>query len=360
MLYTVIMAGGQGTRLWPLSRKNAPKQLQALASNKSLIQETYERLLPIVGSPEQIIVSTNPTYVREIKKQLPKVPKKNFIIEPFPMNTAAACILTSAILAKREPNPMVLIAYSDHAINNDKRFKEIILGAETILGQNPESILTIGIEPTRPDTGLGYIQFGKEVTDSDNLRAFKVKRFVEKPDLKTAEKYLASFEYLWNTGLFMWHANHLLNLAQKLMPQTYEAIAKITEAWGTASQEKTLKDEYAKVEKTSIDYGIMEKTKDILVVPADFGWSDIGSWGTLYELLSNIQEKDTISRGHHVGHEDENTLVFAGDKLIATVGLKDIVVVDTPDALLICNRHRSQEVKNLLGKLEGMKKEKYL
>ena len=360
-MYAVIMAGGQGTRLWPLSRKNAPKQLQALSSEKSLIQETYERLLDVVGSPEKIIISTTPVYAKRIEEQLPNVPKENYIVEPFPMNTAAACILNTAVLAKRESNPIVLFSPSDHAIKNKDRFKEILLGAENVIKNNSNQILTLGIEPNKPDTGLGYIQFGKEITENGNeIRAFKVKRFVEKPNLKTAEKYVASFDYLWNAGMFMWHTDHLLGLAKEFMPETAKSIEKIAETWGTPHAKEVLEKEYAKVEKTSIDYGIMEKTKDILVVPADFGWSDIGSWATLYELLAEIQGDGVISRGHHVGHGDENTLVFAGEKLVATVGLKDVVVIDTPDAILVCNRHKSQEVKNLLGKLEEMKKEEYL
>ncbi|MFA5927178.1 MAG: mannose-1-phosphate guanylyltransferase [Patescibacteria group bacterium] len=361
MLYGVIMAGGQGTRLWPLSRAKAPKQLHSLASEKSLIQETYDRLLPMVKTPDRIYVSTNPLYAERIKEQLPDVPEENYIIEPFPMNTAAACILATAVLSKRADNPVIFFAYSDPAIKDEARFREIVLAGEKILEDRPNNILTVGINPTKPDTGLGYIQFGKEITENGSeIRAFKVKRFVEKPDLKTAEKYVASFDYLWNSGMFMWHTDYLLKLAEEFMPDTHKTIMGIADAWDTPNRDEILAKEYAKVEKTSIDYGIMEKTKDILVIPGDFGWSDIGSWGTLYELLSDMTDSNVVSRGHHIGHNDTNCLVYAGDKLVATVGLEDVVVIDTPDALLICNRHKSQEVKDLLSKIKEAGEEEYL
>ncbi|MEK9156303.1 MAG: sugar phosphate nucleotidyltransferase [Patescibacteria group bacterium] len=361
MFYAVIMAGGQGTRLWPLSRIKAPKQLHALASEKSLVREAHDRLIPMVKTPRRIYVSTNPLYADRIGKQLPGVPKENYIIEPYPMNTAAACILATAILAQKANNPTVFFAYSDPAIKDEARFQEIILAGKKILDSHPNHILTVGINPTKPDTELGYVQFGKEITKDDNgIRAFRVKRFVEKPDLKTAEKYVASFDYLWNSGMFMWHTDYLLKLANEFMPKTYQAIMKIAQAWNTPEHETVLAREYAKVENTSIDYGIMEKTKDIIVVPGDFGWSDIGSWGTLFELLSEIQAKPVVSRGHHISCDDNNCLVMAGDKLIATVGLEDVVVIDTKDAVLICNRHKAHKVKDLLGKLKEAGKEEYL
>ncbi|OQA04608.1 MAG: Mannose-1-phosphate guanylyltransferase 1 [bacterium ADurb.Bin400] len=360
MLYAVIMAGGQGTRLWPVSRKKLPKQLQRLASNKSLIQETYDRLSPIFPD-DRIVVSTTPEYASEIKMQLPQIPEKNYVLEPFANGNAAACGLVSAVLNERDKDSSAVFLPADHAIKNAEQFQNILEFADRLISDYPNHIITIGIEPTKPDTGLGYIQIGKELdVEEDNLRAFKVKRFVEKPSLDRAKRYVSSWQYLWNAGMFVWRTDHILDLFNSYMPETKKVLDRIVGHWDKDDREVVLAAEYDKTENTSVDYGIMEKTKDILVVPGDFGWSDIGSWGTLFELLAEINDARVISRGHHLSCNDENCLVFANDKLVATVGLEDTVVIDTEDALLICNRHKAHQVKDLLTQLKEQNKEEYL
>lgn len=353
------MAGGQGTRLWPLSRIKKPKQLQAITSEKAMIRETYERLLPKF-KPEEIFISTIPTFLDEIKKQIPEIPDENYIVEPCLMGNAAACGLVSMVINKRKKDEAVIFLPSDSIVQNKKDYIKTIDFAEKLIAKYPKHILTVGINPNKPDVNLGYIQMDSQINDDDDIKAFSIKRFVEKPNIKDAQKYLASWDYLWNAGIFVWKTDHILNLFKKNLAKTYEVLSTIGDAIGTANEKKVLEAEYSKAENTSIDYGILEKTKDILVIPADFGWNDVGSWGSLLEVLSKIHNTDVITRGHHIGIDNKNCLILGNDKLIATVGLKNIVVIDTPDALLICNSKESHKVKDLLVKFKEEGKHLYL
>lgn len=358
-MYAVIMAGGSGTRLWPLSRQKKPKQLHAFIGDKSLIRETFERLLPQFAV-DNIFISTTTEYAPEIQKHLPELPPQNFIIEPYPMNTAAACGLATKIIDKKEKNATVVFLPSDHTIADSAKFLQILEFADNLSDKYPKHILTIGINPTKPDTGLGYIRMDSQIEKSDGLRAFSVKKFIEKPNLEKAKEYVASWEYLWNAGIFMWKTDHMIDLLAKNMPSTNEVLDKIVASWGTPDFKKTLEENYKKVENTSIDYGVMEKSSDILVIPGDFGWSDVGSWGSLLEVLTDQYKTDLISKGNHIGIDDSNCLVMANEKLIATVGLKDIVIIDTPEAMLICNSKQSGKVKDLLNKMKDEGKHLYL
>lgn len=358
-MYAVIMAGGQGARLWPLSRQKNPKQLHAFAGDKPLVRETYERLTKQFSN-EEIIISTTPEFVDSIRKIIPEIPKENFIVEPKPMNTAPACGLVSKILNLRDPNSTVVFLPSDHMIGDNKKFLEILAYADEMIEKNPEHIIQIGINPTRPDTGLGYIQMDSQVDTKNDLKTFSVKRFIEKPTFEKAEEYLHSWEYLWNAGMFVWKTRFILELFEKNMPDTFSILEKIGAAVGTDEEERIINLEYKNVERISIDYGIIEKTTDLLVIPGNFGWSDIGSWGTLLQVLSEMHDTQVISKGNHIGINDKNCLVLAGEKLIATIGLSNIVVVDTPDAMLICNSEESQDVKELLVKFKADGKYLYL
>lgn len=354
-MYAVIMAGGTGGRLWPLSRRKKPKQFHALLSEKTIIRETYERLLPMFPVKE-IFISTNPDFAKEVKKCLPEIPTKNYIIEPFQMGNAAACGLVSEFLYHRDPKSIAFFVPSDQHILNNKKYIETIRYGKKIAEEHSKHILTIGITPTKPDTGLGYIQKNKLIDD----KAFSVKRFVEKPDLTTAQKYLDSGQYLWNSGMFIWHTEYILSLFKKYLPKTYKLLDEIGQNIGQKNYSIILNTLYKKVENTSIDFGIIEKTKRIFVIPADFGWSDVGSWGSLLEVLSSTKNVKLISSGHHVGIDSSECLIFAKEKLVATVGLKNIVVIDTPDAILICNSQESHKVKDLIEELKKQKKDKYL
>ncbi|MEI6498357.1 MAG: sugar phosphate nucleotidyltransferase [bacterium] len=358
-MYAVIMAGGQGARLWPLSRQKKPKQLHSFAGDKPLVRETYERLTKKFADKD-IIVSTTPEFVDEIKKMLPEICDENYIVEPKPMNTAPACGLVSKILNMRDPNSSVIFLPSDHMITENKKFLHILDYADQMIEKYPEHIITIGINPTRPDTGLGYIQMDSQIDNHNDLKTFSVKRFVEKPNLEKAEEYLHSWEYLWNAGMFVWKTRFILELFETNLPETYRALEAIAGAVGSENEAEVIKKEYLKVDKISIDYGIIEKTNNLLVIPGNFGWSDIGSWGTLLQVLSEMHETEVISKGNHIGINDANCLILAGEKLIATVGLSNTVIIDTPDALLVCNSEKSQDVKELLNKFKADGKHLYL
>ncbi|MDO8444096.1 MAG: sugar phosphate nucleotidyltransferase [bacterium] len=358
-MYAVIMAGGQGTRLWPLSRQKRPKQLHSLVGEKSLIVETFERI-SLTLDPKNIFISTTPEYLIEIKKHLPEVSADNFITEPYPMGTAAACGLVSKIISLRDSNAIVALIASDAYVKNKKRFAEVLKYAGEVCATNPNHIITIGIKPDRPEVGYGYIHLGKKHGSKSDMSAYEVERFVEKPDLETAEKYLKSGEYLWNTSMFIWKTSLILDLIEKDLPKTSKALDKIAGEYGKAGYAKALEKHYRETDDTSIDYGIMEKNKNILVVPGDFGWSDVGTWNTILEVLSEINGVDVVSRGHHISVNDSNILVMAGEKLIATVGLKDVVVIDTPDALLICKSSQAHRVKEVISRLKDENKHQYL
>jgi len=358
-MYAVIMSGGQGTRLWPLSRQKKPKQLHALAGEKPLIRETYERLLPVFKA-EQIIISTIPEFVEEIKKLIPEIPEENYVVEPVLMGNAAACGLVTKVLNIRDPKSAAVFLPADHIISDKKTFIKTIEFAEELITKYPKHVLTIGVNPTKPDVSLGYIRMDSQIAGDGDLKAFTVKEFVEKPDLQTAKKYVSSWDYLWNAGMFIWQTDHMLKLFKQNLPKTFGALEKIGKALGSSDEKKVLKEEYKEVDNTSIDYGILEKTKDILVIPADFGWSDVGSWGSLLEVLGAMHGTNVITRGHHIGVDNENCLVMANDKLIATVGLKNIAIIDTPDAILICDSSKSHKVKDLLNKFKEEGKHLYL
>ena len=351
--YAVIMAGGLGGRLWPLSRRKKPKQLHSLMTEEPMISDTYKRLLPVFDA-DKIIISTIPKYLAEIRKILPNIPEKNYIVEPSLMGNAAACGLVSELLYARDKDSVAFFMPADAFIANQKEFQKIIRFAQDTVDANPKEILTIGIKPNRPETGYGYIKMGTIFSTSSKniLNTHKVDCFIEKPDQKTADKYLESKKYLWNSGIFGWRTDYILELFEKHLPNTFKHLEHIRSKVGKKEFDSVLKREYSKVDKTTIDYGIIEKTKDILVIPADFGWSDVGSWGSLLEVLTDLNKTDSVHKGNHVGLDNSNCLIMGGKKLIATIGLKDIVVVDTPDALLICHKDQSHKVKEILEKLD--------
>jgi len=350
-MYAVIMAGGSGTRLWPISRTSKPKQFHPIAGKKPLIRETFERLLPKF-SPNKIFISTTKKYRSEIKKHLPEIPNENFIIEPKNMGTAPACGLASLIIEKRDPGAVAVFLPSDHTIGDNDKFLKTIEFAESLAQNYSERIITIGVKPTKPDTGLGYIHLDKQLFNNSGSTAFSIKRFVEKPSLEKAKQYLKSWDFLWNAGIFVWRTDTLLKLIDEHLPKTSNCLHEITNFIDSLEFEKKLIVEYSKVEEISIDYGILEKTSQILVVPGNFGWSDIGSWSSLLEYFTQAEGVDVISHGHHVGIKDSKCLVLGDNKLIATIGLKDTIIVDSPDALLVCNQKFSGDVKLLLEKLK--------
>ncbi|MFA5070558.1 MAG: sugar phosphate nucleotidyltransferase [Patescibacteria group bacterium] len=356
----IILAGGGGTRLWPLSRQGKPKQAQKIIGNDTLLQKTFKRLRREFSLAD-IYVSCGQKHLRLIGKQIPNLPLKNYVLEPTARNTAGAIGLTAVILHKKNPSETISMANSDQYIKNEKEYIRILRTAEKVLKKYPDHTLLIGINPTYPETGYGYIEMGDEKDKFGQDKIFAAKRFVEKPDLKTAESYLKKWNYLWNPAIFVWRVDHLLNLFRKHLPRHYLILKNIENALGTKNEKATVKREFARLESISIDFGLMEKIKEkMLVLPADIGWTDVGHWRSVKEVLSETAEENVIL-GEHVGYQTKGSLIYnLSEKLVATAGVEDMIIVNTKDALLICPREKAQEVKNIVEILKKKKKEEYL
>lgn len=353
--YLVLMAGGSGTRLWPVSRQNMPKQFHKLSGEKSLILDTYDRIKDLVPK-ENIYISLGTSNLAETKKQLPEVPGDNYIVEPMGKNTAPAIALITAKIFKTDPQAIIGIISSDHTVKNAEEYRSAFSKSKNFITKHPEYLVTIGITPDNPNTGYGYIKVGDKFT---NEPVNAVEEFVEKPNLETAERYIKSGNYLWNGGYFIFRADSMIKMFEELTPEIYAGLKDILKAIDTPNEDKVVKEVFEKYEKVPIDTAIAEKVKNIAVVPMDCGWSDVGSWASLYDVLSE-SKGGNVSKGHHIGMDNKNCLFFAQDRLLATVGLEDIIVVDTPDVTLVCHKNKSQEIKELLEKVKKEGKERYL
>lgn len=355
----VIRAGGVGTRLWPKSREARPKQLQALISNKTMLRETVDRVLPIC-EPEEIFISTNKKLIDEVVAELPEIPLKNIISEPERKDTAPACGLESIFIEKRFPNSIVASLGSDHLIKYPKKFREALKIASKAVQNHPDYLFCLGVNPTFPSTGYGYIKLGEIIDEINHKEIYQVKKFTEKPKIKTAKKFLSKGGYLWNANMFLWNTKTLLSLYKKFLPKMYKGLLKIKEALETKNEQEILESEYKKFEKIAIDYAIIEKAPKIATVSVDCGWSDIGDFAVLKDELTD-SEKENLVQGEYLGIDTENSLIYGRPgKIIATLGLEDMIIIDTEDALLVCKKHRAQEVKKIVEKLKKEKKEKYL
>lgn len=344
MLYAVIMAGGVGSRFWPYSRQAQPKQFLSVLSEESLIQATLGRLSGVIA-PQNAYVLTHERYVTQTANQLPAVPQNQILAEPISKNTAP-CIAYAAIeLLKKDKDATMVVLPADHLISNVKQFHEVLKVAE-VEAQKPNTLVTIGIQPTHPETGYGYIQFEAGEGYVGEIKAYAVKNFAEKPDLETAKSFLASGDFLWNSGMFIWRADTILAEMQKYMPDLVEAFAEIA-ATTDVRPEMTLAAFQASP-KESIDYGIMEKAETVKVVPGNFGWNDVGDWRAVQELSPEKDDAGNAVKGNVLIEDSKNSLVFTDEKLIALVGLEDVMVVNTPDAILVCHKDKAQKVKNVV------------
>jgi mannose-1-phosphate guanylyltransferase/mannose-6-phosphate isomerase len=357
------MAGGTGSRLWPLSRKSSPKQFHKLTSPvKTLLEETYDRVKSIVPE-EQIYISTTVAYQSRVLEIFPDMDKDRIIIEPCARNTAPAIALATAYIYAKDPSARIATIASDHAIQNPAEFTEVVQAAFALSIGSPESFVTVGINPTFPSTEFGYIKMGKEVEGKTQKRTFFVDSFKEKPDKKTAEEYLRGWEYLWNASYFIFSASFFLEKVREFTPHITEALEKIDTFWSTGvTHNKDIEEIYCKLPEEPIDTAIVEKLSSTqrLVIPSELQWNDVGNWSALFEFFQNDSDTDMVVKGNHIDVESTDCLIHANERLVATLGLKHVVIVDTQDALLVADKKRVHEVKKLIDKLKNEGKTTYL
>ncbi len=351
----LIMAGGRGERFWPKSRKSLPKQFLALTDdNKTMIQLTVERISSLVKM-EDIYIATNKDYKRLVKEQLPGIPEENILCEPAGRNTAPCIGLGAVHIAKKYQDALMIVLPSDHLVKFTNMFITTLRDACEVASKR-NNLVTIGITPDYPETGYGYIKFNIHETDG---RAYKVDRFVEKPTLDVAKEYLATEEYLWNSGMFIWKVSSILNNIESLMPKLYGHLMNIQASIGTSDEEAILEKEFLAMESQSIDYGIMENAEDIYILPGAFGWDDVGSWLAVGRIKES-NELGNVVNGNVITVDTTNSVIQGEDKLIAAVGLEDIIIVDTKDATLICAKNSAGEIKKVLENLKICNRDEYI
>lgn len=358
-IYAVIMAGGSGTRFWPASRQKRPKQLLSLTGKRSLLQQTVDRLTPLV-EPGKTLVVTGRLHADQVRDQLPELPPKNILAEPMGRNTAAACGLAAAWVAKRDPRAVCLVLPADHLITDETLFIDTLRRA-AVLASGQDVLGTLGLTPHFPATGFGYIETG-QVVDPKPPIISTVAAFHEKPDLATAQQYLDGERHLWNSGMFAWRADMLLKEMEIHLPALARGLAELAPSLGGPKQDAALERIYPGLPSISVDHGVLEKSSRLRVVKADFGWSDVGSW----EAMSDLWELDPHGNANQAGKDkihpvdSHGNLVSAGKRLVALLGVENLVAVVTDDVLLIIPRSRCQEVGRLLEELKVNDREEYL
>lgn len=353
MLHAVIMAGGVGTRFWPQSTESHPKQFLNIFGDRTMLQSTVDRIKKLVP-PERVWVITNERYVDLVKEQLPNVPVNNIVGEPVGKNTAPCVAAAAALIQKQDPEGTMVVLPADHQISQPDKFLSILEAAEAKAADR-ESLVTIGIKPDRPETGYGYIEFNTDQSEKINSHEIKkVVQFREKPDLETAQKFISSGNFLWNSGMFIWQASTIIEQFKQHLPDIYEGIVQLAPSVGTESQKEAIDEFYYSCTSISIDYGIMEQADTVFVVPGAFGWNDVGSWRAVYDLRSKDKNGNVAQTNSVTTADARNNLIQSqSGKMIALVGVENLAVVETDNAILVCDLDNSQGVKKVVNKLRN-------
>jgi len=360
--YAVIMAGGGGTRLWPLSRLSKPKQLLSFNNDRSLYQISIDRIRETFN-PDNVFVVASESMSKLLQQQSPEIPEENFLVEPSPRGTAAAIGLAAAAIKQLDsaPDATMAVLTADHLIQNIPYFNQLLEGCYIAAGT--DNLITIGIEPTYAATGYGYIQSGREVMSIGALRLLDVTKFKEKPALDQAEQMIADGNYVWNSGMFVWRIENILKAINNFMPALSTVMEKVQMQIGAISVNSEFSMMWNALEKQTLDYGIMEKAKNVAVIPAkNLGWSDVGSWDSLFDVLPADADGNIVLSGDSISLNSSNTLIYSENrsKVIATIDIKDLVIIDTGDALLICPRQSAQHVRKITEKLKETDRKGYL
>lgn len=351
--YAVIMAGGGGTRLWPLSRKDHPKQVLRLFDDRTLFQIAVDRLEGLFP-PERIFVVTVAAQAQALQSTCPQIPQENFLREPCPRGTASVVGLAAAVLQVLDPQAVMAVLTADHFIAGEQRFRQLLEVAYQVALD--DHLVTLGIQPTYPATGFGYIQRGELLSQFSGVTVYRVHRFVEKPPQAEAQKMVAAGDHYWNSGMFIWKVGGILDEIQRQMPSLAASLEKISHAWGSAHQAKVLDSLWPQLEPQTIDYGVMEGAQDVAVVPGvDLGWSDVGSWESLFEVLHTDEVGNVFLCPKHHAQETRDSLVYANqkDRLVVTIGVQNLIIVDTDDVLLVCPRDQAQAIRQVVKVLQG-------
>lgn len=356
-IYTLIMAGGAGTRFWPRSKVAKPKQYLNIFGDDSLLQSTIKRFANFT-STDNIYIVSGKSQAKVLEEQTPMLPTANLIYEPVGKNTLP-CIGLAAMFAEKEnPDGIMVVSPADHLIENEELFKDTVLAASKIADEK-DGIVTIGITPTYPATGFGYVQTAEDITGSEKIKQFKVERFVEKPNEETASSYLRKGGFYWNSGLFVFKVSVFLKAVKEFAPELYKDLRKIQADLGTPSFEQTLDTIYRAVESISVDYGIMEHAKNIYLVEGNFDWNDLGSWESVY-LTAKKDENGNAGNGESIFLDSKNSYIHSENEIVALVGLDDVIVVRDGNTTLVCKRDKAEDIKKIVDQLKAENKKHYL
>ncbi|MFN3467024.1 MAG: mannose-1-phosphate guanylyltransferase [Candidatus Brocadiales bacterium] len=355
--YVVVMAGGQGTRLWPWSRPTQPKHLIPLWKGSTLIQETVDMVEGLVDN-EHLFIATVQGQLNEARNQLPQLEPENFIVEPFGRSTAACVGLAASIISRRSPDGVMIVLTADHILGPRKRVLTALRRAVNI-AKTEGVLLTFGVKPRQASTSYGYIERGQATKDG-GVRVWEVKSFKEKPDARKAKSFINSGRYFWNSGIFVWRVDVLLGELKRFLPRHYKAFCKVGPSLGTPAGSSALLKEYGLLPAISIDYGVLEKAKDVRVIEADFEWHDVGNWLALEKLYGTDAQANTVV-GKHCGLDTSGCLIFGKeDHLVATLGVRDLVIVHSGDATLVCEKSRVEDIKALINRLKEKNLHQYI